>query len=298
VRRRPAGLMGLLLLLVVLTACGGAVEPAPAEPATIRFASYDFRENQILAEVYAEAARRAGLPVSVQHAVGTREVVSPALQQGVIDVVIEYLGTALDFAQPSAPTPSREPAEMHAELGRTLAGSGVLVLDAAQAEDQNGFAVTEAFAEENGVTRLSDLVPLAPQLTFGGPPECPNRPYCLQGLQRVYGLEFAEVLSVPSRAATVEALVSGQIDIGLLETTDARLGTAPVTLLLDDRMLQPPENVVPLVRGAAIDRWGEELRTALNAVSARLTTADLVSLNRSVELEGLTPEEAAARWWD
>jgi osmoprotectant transport system substrate-binding protein len=296
VRRRPAGLMGLLLL-VVLTACGGAAEPAPAEPTTIRFASYDFRENQILAEVYAEAARRAELPVSVQHAVGTREVVSPALQQGVIDVVVEYLGTALDFAQPSAPTLSRDPAEMHAALSRTLAGSGVVVLDAAQAEDQNGFAVTEAFAEENGVTRLSDLVPLAPQLTFGGPPECPDRPYCLQGLQRVYGLEFAEVLSVPSRAATVEALVSGQIDIGLLETTDARLGIAPVTLLLDDRMLQPPENVVPLVRRAAIDRWGEELRTALNAVSARLTTADLVSLNRSVELEGLTLEEAAARWW-
>jgi osmoprotectant transport system substrate-binding protein len=286
-----------LLLLVVLTACGGAAEPAPAEPTTIRFASYDFRENQILAEVYAEAARRAGLPVSVQHAVGTREVVAPALQQGVVDVVVEYLGTALDFAQPSAPTLSREPTEMHAALSRTLSGSGVVVLDPAQAEDQNGFAVTEAFAEENGVTRLSDLVPLAPQLRFGGPPECPDRPYCLQGLQRVYGLEFAEVLSVPSRAATVEALVSGQIDIGLLETTDARLGTAPVTLLLDDRMLQPPENVVPLVRGAAIDRWGEELRTALNAVSARLTTADLVALNRSVEVDGLTPEEAAAQWW-
>jgi osmoprotectant transport system substrate-binding protein len=286
------------LLLVVLTACGGAGEPAPsAEPTTVRFASYDFGENQILAEVYAEAVRRAGLPVSVQHAVGPREVVSPALQQGVVDVVVEYLGTALDFAQPSAPTLSREPAEMHAALSRTLGESGVLVLDPAQAEDQNGFAVTEAFADDSGVTRLSDLVPLAPQLRFGGPPECPDRPYCLQGLERVYGLEFADVLSMPSRAATVEALVSGQIDIGLLETTDARLATAPVRLLLDDRMLQPPENVVPLVRRAAIDRWGEELRTALNAVSARLTTADLVALNRSVELHGLTPEEAAVQWW-
>ena len=296
-RRRPAGLL-TVLLLVLLTACGEADEPSTAEAATtIRFASYDFRENQILAEIYAQAVRRAGLPVSVQHAVGTREVVSPALQQGVVDVVVDYLGTALDFAQPSAPTLSREPAEMHEALSRTLGDSGVLALDPAQAADQNGFAVTKAFADDSGVTRLSDLIPLAPQLTFGGPPECPDRPFCLQGLARVYGLEFAEVVSMPSRAATVEALVSGLIDIGLLETTDARLSTAPVTLLVDDRMLQPPENVVPLVRRAAIDRWGEELRTALNGVSARLTTADLVALNRSVELEGLTPEEAAARWW-
>jgi osmoprotectant transport system substrate-binding protein len=297
VRRRPAGLLGILLF-VLLTACGGADEPARTAPATtIRFASYDFSENQSLVEVYAEAVRRAGLPVSVQHGIGTREVVSPALQQGVVDVVVDYLGTALSFARPSAPDLSREPAEMHAVLRRTLGGRGVVVLDAAQAEDQNGFAVTKAFADDSGATRLSDLIPLAPQLTFGGPPECPNRPYCLEGLEKVYGLEFDKVLTMQSRGATVEALVSGQIDVGLLETTDARLAVAPVTLLLDDRKLQPPENVVPLVRRAAIDRWGEQLETVLNEVSARLTTADLIELNRSVELEGLTPKEAAARWW-
>jgi osmoprotectant transport system substrate-binding protein len=297
VRRRPAGLAGVLLL-AVLTACGGAGEPPPDEPVTtIRFASYDFTENQILVEVYAEAADRAGLPVSVQHGVGTREVVAPALQQGVVDVVVDYLGTALAFARPAAPDLSREPAEMHAVLSRTLGGRGVLALDAAQAEDQNGFAVTKDFADDRGLTQLSDLIPLAPELIFGGPPECPDRPFCLQGLEKVYGLRFDEVVTMPTRAATVEALVSGQIDVGLLETTDARLAVAPVKLLLDDRALQPPENVVPLVRSAAIDRWGEELRTALNEVSARLTTADLVELNRSVEVDGLTPAEAAARWW-
>jgi len=288
----------VVLLLVVLTACGGAGEPEPVDPAgTIRFASYDFPENQILAEVYAEAVARAGLPVSVQHGVGTREVVSPALQQGVVDVVVEYLGTALAFARPGAPDPSREPAEMHAALSSELGKSGVLVLEPSRAEDQNGFAVTKAFAEDHDATQLSDLIPLAPQLTFGGPPECPDRQFCLQGLEKVYGLRFAEVLTMASRAATVEALVSGQIDVGLLETTDARLATAPVTLLRDDRMLQPPENVVPLVRRAAVDRWGEKLRTTLNAVSARLTTDELVELNRSVELDGLTPREAALRWW-
>lgn len=49
-----------------------------------------------------------------------------------------------------------------------------------------------------------------------------------------------------------------------------------MVLLIDDRALQPPESVVP---------W-----------CARLTTADLVQRNKAVELEGLTPEAAAARW--
>jgi osmoprotectant transport system substrate-binding protein len=297
VRRRSPGLLGVLVLLA-LAACSGAAEPAAdAEPTTVRFASYDFSENQILVEVYAEAARRADIPVSVQHGIGTREVVSPALQQGVVDVVIDYVGTALAFAEPTAQDSSRDPAEMHVALTGALGERGVLVLDAAEAEDQNGFAVTTAFSAENDVAKLSDLAELAGSLTFGGPPECPDRPYCLQGLEEVYGLRFGEVLSMTSRAATVEALQLGQIDVGLLETTDARLPVAPIRLLIDDRGLQPPENVVPLVREATVDRFGEELRTALNEVSARLTTNDLRQLNRAVEVDGQSPAEAARAWW-
>ena len=295
-RRRPAGLLGVLLLVLVV-ACGGAPADPPAPTATIRFASYDFQENQILVEVYAEAARRAGLPVSVQHGIGTREVVSPALQQGVVDVVVEYLGTATLFARPEFPDLPQTAEGLHAVLARVLGGRGVLVLDAARAEDQNGFAVTTAFAAENGVGRLSDLVPLAPDLVFGGPPECPDRPLCLKGLEDVYGLDFAEVLAMPTRAATVEALLSGNIHVGLLETTDARLAVAPVMLLVDDLGLQPRENVVPLVRKSVADRYEGDLVDALNETSALLTTGDLVQLNRAVELEGLTPREAAKRWW-
>jgi osmoprotectant transport system substrate-binding protein len=296
VPRRPTGFLSALVM-VLLAACGAGT-PEPAGPPTeVRFVSYDFPENQILTEVYAEAARRADLPVSVQHGVGTREVIAPALQQGVVDVVIDYLGTALAFFRPTATNLSREPAEMHAVLSRTLGGRGVLALDPARAEDQNGFAVTTAFGARYGVGRLSELADLAPELTFGGPPECPDRPFCLKGLEDVYGLQFGQVLSMPSRGATVEALLSGQIDVGLLETTDARLAVAPIQLLIDDRDLQPPEHVVPLVRQDALERWGEELRTALNQVSERLTTNDMVQLNRAVEIDGLTPEEAAARWW-
>jgi osmoprotectant transport system substrate-binding protein len=284
-------------MLLGLTACGAASPEPSASASTIRFASYDFTENQILAEVYAEAARRAGLPVSVQHGVGTREVVLPALQQGVVDVVVDYLGTALTFSLPTSPDLPRVPEEMHSLLEQTLGDRGVTVLESAQAQDQNGFAVTTAFAAAHGVDKLSELAPLAPTLTFGGPPECPDRPFCLLGLEDTYGLDFGEVRAMPSRAATVEALVAGQIDVGLLETTDARLAVAPVQLLIDDRALQPPENVVPLVRTASVDRWGEKLQTALDQVSARLTTNDLVQLNKAVELEGLTPKQAAAHWW-
>ena len=296
---RPRAGSCVLVLLAVLTACGsaGGARSQVSAAAVIRFSAYDFSENQILAAVYAEGLRRAGLPVAVQLGAGTREVIEPALEQGVSDVVVDYLGTALDFAQPTGSSAGRSPEDLRSALATAMAPRGVTVLDPSTAEDQNGFAVSTAFAAEYGVTRLSDLAPLAGALTFGGPPECPSRPLCLQGLQRTYGLGFGKVAALASRAATVEALVDGQIEVGLLETTDARLGSAPVVLLTDDRALQPHENVVPLVRSATLRRWGPRVATALNDVSARLTTVELVQLNRSVEIDGLSPARAAARWW-
>jgi osmoprotectant transport system substrate-binding protein len=291
--RRPGSPVALpaLAVLAVLAACAsGPTAPAAGDhggPASIRVASYDFAENQVLAAVYAEGMRRAGLPVTLLPGDGTREVVEPALEQGVVDVVIDYLGTALDFT----------PAGLRATLQNVLGPRGVTVLSPATAEDQNGFAVTAQFAREHRVSRLSDLAHLAGSLTFGGPPECRQRPQCLPGLGRVYGLRFGRLRNMPSRSATVEGLMAHDIDVGLLETTDARLARSPVVLLPDDRSLQPHDNVVPLVRTPVLERWGDRLRVALEDVSARLTTAQVVRLNQSVEIEGLTPVAAARRWW-
>jgi len=287
----------LAVVLMGLAGCSAA-RPSPPPASSVRFAAYDFSENRVLVAVYAEAARRAGLRVTVDSGVGTREIVEPALEQGVVDVVVDYLGTASGFVGAVSPGAAQTPEQLHAALAQVLAGRGVAVLDAAPAEDQNGFAVATAFAAAHKVGSLSELAPLAPRLVFGGPPECVDRPLCLPGLLKVYGMRFGQVRTMPSRAATVEALAAGEIDVGLLETTDARVGAAPVLLLLDDRSLQPHENVVPLVRTAMLDRAGGRLRTALDDTSARLTTQALVALNRAVEIEGLSPAAAADRWWD
>ena len=296
VRRASCAVVAGVLAAVVGCTGGAQQRAAPPSDGTIRFVAYDFSENQVLVDVYAEAVRRAGLPVTVDRAGATREVVEPALEQGVVDVVIDYLGTVTQFVlrQEVRGRPSEE---VRTALAQALGPREVTVLDPAPAEDQNGFAVSNSFAAEHHVGRLSELAPFAADLVFGGPPECPDRPLCLPGLEQVYGIRFKEVRSMPSREATVEALQVGDIDVGLLETTDARRFTAPIILLIDDRELQPHENVVPLVRTAVLDRWGDRLRTALDETSARLTAQEVVALNRAVDVDGLTPQEAAKQWW-
>lgn len=295
-----AGLgVAALAALLLTAACAGTGEDGrESDDAPIRVASYDFTENQILAELYAESMRRAGLPVQVEEGLGAREILEPALEQGHVDFVVDYLGAALEFVQPDADPRNLSARAVHAQLQEPFAERGVTVLPFAAAEDQNGFAVTRDFATRQRVSRLSDLAPLAETLTFGGPPECENRPYCLEGLRSVYGLQFQTFRAISTRAATATALTTGEIDVGLLETTDPRLFAGDLVLLEDDRRLQPRENVVPLARTKVLEVYGQRLRDAIARVSEQLTTEDLIQLNRAVELEGRTPADAARAWFD
>jgi len=293
----------LLALAAVLTfasgslaGCSDSTSGPPDDQPPVRIASYDFTENQILAELYGQALRRAGLEVQMETGLGTREIVEPALEQGQIDFVVDYLGTALDFLVPGTSENHGPAASVHAALQGQLASRGIAALPFAAAEDKNGFVVTAAFARDHRASRLSDLTPLAASLVLGGPPECPARRYCAAGLKTVYGLDFRSFRAIPTRAGTATALTIGEIDVGMLETTDPRLATGRLVLLQDDRELQPRENVVPLVRQATLRVYGDRIEEAIAPVTAALTTQEVVRLNHEVDVEHRSPAEVAAEW--
>jgi osmoprotectant transport system substrate-binding protein len=290
--------LALALVIAVVAGCSREPEPPPQDPRrpSIVVASFNFPESEILAELYGQALRARGYPVELVARLGAREVVEPALEQGKVDLVPEYLGTALTFIDPGGLAPSGDPDTTHARLRQAFATRGVSVASFAPAEDRNGFVVTGDLARRRGLKRISDLAPLAGRLTFGGPPECRDRPLCLKGLRDRYGLEFARFQAMPSRRVTADALETGEIDVGMIETTDASQIGQDLVQLEDDRGLQPAENVVPVVRRQVVDRYGPGLVRLLDAVSAQLTTAELTGLNRQVAVDDQPPGGVAAGW--
>jgi osmoprotectant transport system substrate-binding protein len=287
----------LVLAVALVAGCSREPEPPPQDPRrpAIVVASFDFPESEILAELYGQALRGRGDPVDLVARLGTREVVEPALEQGKVDVVPEYLGTALTFLAGDRAA-SADAKKSHGRLQQAFAARGVSVLAAAPAEDRNGFVITGDLARRRGLKRISDLAPLAGQLIFGGPPECRDRPLCLKGLRDRYGLEFARFEAMPSRRVTAAALETGEIGVGMIETTDASLFKRDLVQLEDDRRLQPAENVVPVVRRQVVDTYGQALVRVLDAVSAQLTTAELSGLNRQVVVDDQPPSAVAAGW--
>jgi osmoprotectant transport system substrate-binding protein len=152
--------------------------------------STNFAEQEIVAELYAQVLEGAGAKVTKKFQLGAREIVAPALEKGDIDLYPEYIGSYTAFLDASATVPN-DAGEGAEQLRTLLEGSGVTVLEPSEAEDKNGFVVTQETADEYGLEKVSDLAGLSEGLVLGGPPECPERPLCLIGLQETYGLKFS-----------------------------------------------------------------------------------------------------------
>jgi osmoprotectant transport system substrate-binding protein len=270
------------LALVVLSSCSDTSDPPMAADGlgddVVTVGSFDFPENVLLAELYSQALEARGFVVRRRFGLGPRELVAPALAQGLVEVVPEYSGTSRRFLAIGSSPP-------------------VTPLEPASAEDANAVVVTRDTARRLHLETVSDLAGLAGSMTFGGPAECPSRPLCLPGLRSTYGLRFEEFVRLDTGGpVTRQALRDGAVDAALLFTTDPALGgSGDLVELTDDRDLQPDENVVPLVHRKALRRF-EGLVPALDEVSEHLTTAGLRTLNARMSADEHAVGPIATAW--
>jgi osmoprotectant transport system substrate-binding protein len=282
------------MVVVVLVGCVSSARDARVtSDEVITIASFDFAESELVAAVYAGALREAGFDVTHLRRVGSREMLLPALERGLVEMVPEYSGSALAFF---GGRPTADASATAAALADEAAPRGLVTLEPAAAQSRNGVVVNADTAQRLGLRTISDLATAADDMSFGGPPECPDRPLCLPGLERAYGLTFGSFLPLDvGGPITVAAVSGGTVDVGLVFTSDGSLARHDLVLLRDDRGLQPAESIVPLVRRDALDRFGAALGEAFDRVSSQLTTDDLRRLNALVA-GGVSADDAAARW--
>jgi osmoprotectant transport system substrate-binding protein len=290
-------------LTIACAACTTASSRAPTArgpgsgSAVITVGSFDFPESVLLAYLYADVLAGRGYPVRVLPDLGTRELVDPALMAGLIQLVPEYTGSALEFASLGRVHATANVAATDAALARSVASRGLVTGRQAAAQDGNAIVVTAATAARYRLRTIADLARVARRLVFGGPPECPERLYCLPGLRLSYGVRFREFVPLDAGGPlTRQALAAGDINVALLFTTDPAIRARHLVVLADNHDLQPAENVVPVLRRATVSRYGPGLLAAVNTLSARLSTAALSGLDARVEQDGLAPRAVAERW--
>lgn len=296
-RNRAIG-AGLLAIALVTAACGDPGGGAQDGPEVV-VAAQDFGESEILAEIYKGALEANGFDVRVQRVGGFRDLELAAFESGDINLAPEYAASMLEDLNGGAGEATGDAQETTDLLNQWLDDLGLVALEPSDAVDTNAFVVTAETAETLGIRSLGDLAAKGADLRLGGPADCEVNPFCIPGLQRVYGLDLSSNF-VPLQAGlpTADALGEGEIDVAILFSTSALIAERGYVLLEDDLNMLAADNVVPVLTQELLDAYGDDITSILDDISSKLTTADLTAMNKRFDVDNEDADEIAADWLD
>jgi osmoprotectant transport system substrate-binding protein len=295
--RGPIALAALVMLL--LSACGSSNPLGGGEISgdlkSIKVGSADFPESNIIAEIYAQALEANGFEISRQFGIGSRETYIPAVQDHSIDLIPEYTGNLLQYFDKENEV--TDPQAVLLALYDKIPGD-LSILTPSPANDQDTVAVTSETAQRWNLKTIGDLARYSPEVKFGGPSEFISRAEGLPGLKAKYGLDVPQAnfvsISDGGGPATVRALVDGTVTAADIFSTSPAIPQNKLVVLEDPKNNFLAANVVPLV---ASQKMSNELKSVLNAVSAKLTTEALIEMNTATSGNGgMDPDEAAQKW--
>ncbi len=276
-----------------LSACGSdPTEGKKSAGDTITIGSAAFPENEIIAEIYAQALEAKGVKVSKKLNIGAREVYIPALKKGEIDLLPEYSGNLLSYLDPKATATSE--ADIEEALGDALPDN-LDVLEAAKAEDKDSLNVTAEFAAKNNVKTIADLKGVK-DLSLGANPEFKERAYGIPGLEKVYGITGVKFVPISDSGGpkTLKSLLDGDVDVADIYSTTPSILANKLVTLEDPKNLIAAQQVIPLIND---EKASDKVEKILNDVSAQLTTADLLDLNSKNQGADKTAPDVLAKEW-
>lgn len=295
--------LGLALALAI-SACGGSKDKGGSNPldqktasggggGSIVVGSANFPESQLLGELYAQALEAKGVKVTRKFNIGSREVYYDQVKSGSITVMPEYNGALLTTSvdkNSTAVTTDQVNSELKSKLPSTLA-----ILDSSQAEDKDSVTVNPQTAQKYNLKSIADLKSAAGQVTIGGPSEFKTREQGLVGLEKKYGLKFKKFQPFDANAQTtlVKLLKGNKIQAADLFTTDPTISQNKFVVLQDPQNVFSAQNVTPLVYKSGVNATAQ---AALNAVSAKLTTQDLLAMMTKLVIDKSDADTVAKAW--
>ena len=297
-KSKLVAIAAVVAAILPLSACGGDPTSGGGSggSSTITIGSANFPENELLAEMYAQALEAKDVTVQRKFNIGARELYLKALKDGSIDMVPEYNGALLAaLSGQDVPKDVSSPEEVYDALQKVLP-SGTETLEQSPAEDKDTLTVTSDTASKYSLKTIDDLKPVASKLTLGGGPEFAKRYQGVVGLKELYGITFKEFKPLdPGGPLTKAALKKGNIQVANIFSTDSTIETDNLVVLEDTKNLFLAQNIVPVIRSSKVDG---DVKDALNAVSQALTTEDLTKYLAEVAVDKKDPATVAKEFLD
>ena len=296
--RLSAAALVLGLSAATLAACGSS-DPTSADTSgggdKVVVGSFAFPESEILGEIYAQGLEAKDVDVDRKFNIGPRQQTIPALQDGSINLIPEYNGNLLAYYDEKYTERTTE--DVDAALVDAVAKDKLKVLDSAEAEDKDAYVVTRKTAESKDLASIGDLSKLVP-FALGSNPQFGELGYGIPGLEKIYGVKASDVKFVPIEdfggPDTVKALVDDTVQVADIYTTSPAIKSEDLVVLDDPENMISSQNVLPLI-SESVD--SKKIDDVLNAISAQLTTDDLIALRDRVEGDEKASAATAAKDW-
>jgi osmoprotectant transport system substrate-binding protein len=286
-------------MILAATGCSSTTENPDTEInelPTIQVGSKDFTESYILGELFALAIEDLGYPVERKFNLGNFPVIIPAMKKGEIDIYPEYTGTLLlNYLNHDLIT---DPAEVYNIASKALAeNDNLIMLNAAEASNSQGFAILTEMSEKFGITNISELQANAGEIRFASHPSFDENADSRPLLESTYGLFEFKSAEYYDNALKYQLAKQGEVDLVIAFTTDGNLVDSIFTVLDDDMKIWPPYNIVPVVRGETYDAY-PDITEAINKLTATLDNKTMQQLNAKVDIDKLEPEEVAKEYFE
>ncbi|HEL1629807.1 TPA: ABC transporter permease/substrate-binding protein [Streptococcus suis] len=287
----------LLALLVTLFTVGASYVPMLNFSAKqLVIAGKLGAEPEILINMYKLLIEdRTDIKVEIKPNFGKTSFLYEALKSGSIDIYPEYTGTITSTLLKNSPTDlSTNPEEVYTYAKEAiLEQDGLMYLAPMAFQNTYALAVTEDYAQKNGIEKISDLAKVQQTAVAGFSLEFNDREDGNIGLKNLYNLQLNVKTMEP--ALRYEAIKSGNVQIIEAFSTDSKVVTYKLKILEDDKQLFPPYQAAPLLSKETLEKY-PELEQVLGVLAGNISTEEMTQMNYAVDVEGKSAEQVAREY--
>ena len=291
-------------LIFLVTAITFIILPMSAfAKGPVKVASKDFTEQVVLGKIMVALLEDRGIPVEDRTSLGGTNVNRTALEQGQIDVYMEYTGTAwLSLFKKTEVV--RDANELYAKVKAEDKKNGLVWLAPAKFNNTYAIIMKAATADKLGISTLSQWAAWTKnnpgKMSVSTNAEFYSRADGFKGMMKYYGLDFGKdipdskvmKMETPLAKKTVR---DGQAMCGMAFATDGEIQDYNLTVLDDDKSYFPIYNPAPVIRAEVLKAY-PEIKLILSQIGASLDTATMTRLNYRVNVNGEKPEAVAKSW--
>lgn len=290
-RKKMRLILTTMMTVLIISGCSLPGLSGPSEN-TIQIGALGTSESEIMAEMLSlMIERETDLNTELVTHLGSSIVQHQGMATGGLDLTAtRYTGTDLAGALGLDPVKDPDKAmdivqtEFDDQFNQTWAQSYGF-------ENSYTLAVTQDFAEENGLETISDLEPYADDLRFGVDNAWINREGDgYNGFIETY-YEFGDVFPM-NIGLVYQAAASGHMDAVLAYSSDGRIQEFDLKVLEDDLQFFPPYDTSPVIQNEVLEEH-PEIGSILDRLSGTISTEKMQELNNKADARLENPGKIA-----